>query len=63
MQKNSDEIIQNIRKYDFEVEVLSGHEEGITTSIGVLHFMQNTENFLIIDIGGRSTEFIYEFEK
>ena len=62
--KNSEEIIENIkRKYDFEVEVLSGHEEGITTSIGVLHFMQNTENFLIIDIGGRSTEFIYEFEK
>ena len=62
--KNSDEIIENIRKkYDFEVEVLSGHEEGITTSIGVLHFMENTENFLIIDIGGRSTEFIYEFEK
>ena len=61
--KNSDEIIQNIRKkYDFEVEVLSGHEEGITTSVGVLHFMQNIENFLIIDIGGRSTEFIYEFE-
>ena len=61
--KNSDEIIENIRrKYDFEVEVLSGNEEGITTSIGVLHFMQNTENFLIIDIGGRSTEFIYEFE-
>ena len=61
--KNSDEIIENIRrKYDFEVEVLSGHEEGITTSVGVLHFMQNTENFLIIDIGGRSTEFIYEYE-
>ena len=61
--KNSDEIIENIRnKYDFEVKVLSGHEEGITTSVGVLHFMQNTENFLIIDIGGRSTEFIYEFE-
>jgi len=61
--KNSDEIIENIRKkYDFEVEVLSGHEEGITTSIGVLHFMENSENFLIVDIGGRSTEFIYEFE-
>ena len=61
--KNSGEIIENIRrKYDFEVEVLSGHEEGITTSIGVLHFIENTENFLIIDIGGRSTEFIYEFE-
>ncbi len=62
--RNSEEIIENIkRKYDFEVEVLSGHEEGITTSIGVLNFMENTENFLIIDIGGRSTEFIYEFEK
>ena len=62
--KNSEEIIENIkRKYDFEVEVLSGHEEGITTSIGVLNFIENTENFLIIDIGGRSTEFIYEFEK
>jgi len=61
--RNSEEIIENIkRKYDFEVEVLSGHEEGITTSIGVLNFMENTENFLIIDIGGRSTEFIYEFE-
>ncbi len=61
--KNAEEIIENIkRKYDFEVEVLSGHEEGITTSIGVLHFIENTENFLIIDIGGRSTEFIYEFE-
>ena len=61
--KNSSEIIENIRKkFDFEVEVLSGHDEGITTSIGVLHFMENTENFLIIDIGGRSTEFIYEFE-
>ena len=61
--KNSSEIIENIRKkFDFEVEVLSGHDEGITTSIGVLHFMENTENFLIIDIGGRSTEFIYELE-
>ena len=61
--KNSDEVIENIRKkYDFEVEVLSGHDEGITTSIGVLHFMDNSENFLIVDIGGRSTEFIYESE-
>jgi len=61
--KNSHEIIESIKKkYGFEVEVLSGHEEGITTSIGVLHFMENSENFLIIDIGGRSTEFIYEFE-
>ena len=61
--KNAKKVIENIRKkYDFEIEVLSGHEEGITTSIGVLHFMKEIENFLIVDIGGRSTEFIYEFE-
>ena len=60
--KNADKVIENIRKkYDFEVEVLSGHDEGITTSIGVMHFMKKVENFLIVDIGGRSTEFIYEF--
>ena len=60
--KNANKVIENIRKkYDFEVEVLSGHDEGITTSIGVLHFMKKIENFLIVDIGGRSTEFIYEF--
>ena len=61
--KNAKEVIENIKKkYDLEIEVLSGHEEGITTSIGVLHFMKEIENFLIVDIGGRSTEFIYEFE-
>ena len=61
--KNANELIENIRKkFDFEIDVLSGHDEGITTSLGVLHFMENIENFLIIDIGGRSTEFIYEFE-
>ena len=61
--KNAKKVIENIRKkYDFEIEVLSGHEEGNTTSIGVGHFMKEIENFLIVDIGGRSTEFIYEFE-
>ena len=61
--KNADELIENIRKkFDFEIDVLSGHDEGITTSLGVLHFMENIENFLIVDIGGRSTEFIYEFK-
>ena len=48
--KNAKKVIENIRKkYDFEIEVLSGHEERITTSIGVLHFMKEIENFLIVD--------------
>ena len=61
--RNADKLIENIRKkFDFEIDVLSGHDEGLTTSLGVLHFIENIENFLIVDIGGRSTEFIYEFE-
>ena len=58
---NSDAIIDEIRrKLDIEVEVISGQQEGIITSLGVHHFMDNLQNYLIVDIGGRSTEFIYE---
>ncbi len=46
---NSGIFIENIKKkFGFDVEVLSGYEEGIATSIGVLHFMQNLKNFLIV---------------
>ena len=34
-------LLKILKKFGFDVEVLSGYEEGITTSIGVLHFMQN----------------------
>ena len=58
---NTIEFIDEIkRKIDIEVEVITGQQEGIITSLGVLHFMENLQNYLIVDIGGRSTEFIYE---
>ncbi len=58
---NTDEFIDEIRrKLDIEVEVITGQQEGIITSLGVNHFMDNLQNYLIVDIGGRSTEFIYE---
>ena len=58
---NTDEFIDEIRrKLDIEVEIITGQQEGIITSIGVHHFMDNLQNYLIVDIGGRSTEFIYE---
>ena len=58
---NSEEIIKQIqKKYDVEVEIVSGEEEGVLTSLGVLHSLGNIQNFLIVDIGGRSTEFIYD---
>ena len=58
---NTDEFIDEIRrKLDIEVEIITGLQEGIITSLGVHHFMDNLQNYLIVDIGGRSTEFIYE---
>jgi exopolyphosphatase/guanosine-5'-triphosphate,3'-diphosphate pyrophosphatase len=58
---NTNEVVDEIRKkLDIEVEVITGQQEGIITSLGVHHFMDNLKNYLIVDIGGRSTEFIYE---
>ena len=62
--KNSQEIIQLIeKKFGFEVDIVSGEEEGVLTSLGVLNSLGSLENFLIVDIGGRSTEFIYDDDK
>ena len=61
---NSQEIIQLIeKKFGFEVDIVSGEEEGVLTSLGVLNSLGSLENFLIVDIGGRSTEFIYDDDK
>jgi exopolyphosphatase/guanosine-5'-triphosphate,3'-diphosphate pyrophosphatase len=59
--ENSDDIIEQIqKKFDVEVDIVSGEEEGVLTSLGALHSFENIQNFLIVDIGGRSTEFIYD---
>ena len=59
--ENSEDIIEQIqKKFDVEVDIVSGEEEGVLTSLGVLHSFENIQNFLIVDIGGRSTEFIYD---
>ena len=61
---NSEEITQLIeKKFGFEVDIVSGEEEGVLTSVGVLNSLGSLENFLIVDIGGRSTEFIYDYER
>ena len=62
--QNSDEVIEEIRnKLDLDIQVISGEEEGLLTSIGVLSSNTIEENFFIVDIGGRSTELIYDSEK
>jgi len=62
--QNSEEIIEEVkRKFDLDLKVVSGEEEGQLTSVGVLSDSNINDDFLIVDIGGRSTEFIYEEDK
>jgi len=61
---NSQEITQQIvKRFGYDVEIVSGEDEGVLTSIGVLNSLGSLDNFIIVDIGGRSTEFIYDFDK
>ena len=61
---NSQDITQLIeKKFGIEVDIVSGEEEGVLTSVGVLNTLGGLDNFLIVDIGGRSTEFIYDSDR
>ena len=62
--KNSDEIIDDVKsKFNLDLKVISGEEEGYLTGIGVQSSFEDLENFLIVDIGGQSTELIYDIDK
>ena len=59
--ENSEEIIEEIKqKFKLEMRVITGEEEGQLTSVGVLSDSTLGDNLLIVDIGGRSTEIIYD---
>ena len=61
---NSQDITQLIeKKFGIEVDIVSGEEEGVLTSVGVLNTLGGLDNFLIVDIGGRSTEFIFDSDR
>ena len=56
---NADSIIDNVRtRFNLEIKMITGEEEGLLTSLGVQSSFDNLENYLIVDIGGQSTELI-----
>ena len=56
---NQAEVVNRIEQlFDVKVNVVPGIEEGYLTSLGVLNDTKLL-NYLIIDIGGRSTEFVF----
>ena len=61
--KNSDEIIDEVKKrFNLDIKIISGEEEGLLTSLGVQSSFKNLQNYLIVDIGGQSTELISDIE-
>ena len=61
--KNSDEVIDEVKKrFNLEIKMISGEEEGLLTSLGVQSSFENLENYLIVDIGGQSTELITDID-
>ncbi|MDA9737366.1 hypothetical protein N9U61_01310 [Acidimicrobiaceae bacterium] len=61
--KNSDEVIDEVKKrFNLEIKMISGEEEGLLTTLGVQSSFENLENYLIVDIGGQSTELITDID-
>ncbi|MBI4685116.1 MAG: Ppx/GppA family phosphatase [Nitrospirae bacterium] len=57
--KNSDEFIQRVwRETGIKIDVVSGKKEAELTAKGVLWGIEKSGTFLIVDIGGGSTEWI-----
>ena len=58
--KNAEEFRQRVlSETEINIEVISGEEEAELTARGVLFNLQETDSFLIVDIGGGSTEWIF----
>lgn len=57
---NGNKIADEIReKFDLDVRIVPGEEEARLSFIGAVSGCDNKKNFLVIDIGGGSTELIF----
>jgi len=62
--RNAEQFIDLINnKLGIVVEIVSGEQEGVLTSLGVLNSFPEIDDYVIIDIGGRSTELISKHKK
>lgn len=57
---NAQEIKEEIKKrYNVELDIISGEEECIYAFLGAVNAQPDNNNYLVIDIGGGSTEIVY----
>ncbi len=60
--RNKGDFISKVREnYNFEIEILSGEEEAELISFGInYHYDVKDKSILIFDLGGGSTEFVFQ---
>jgi exopolyphosphatase / guanosine-5'-triphosphate,3'-diphosphate pyrophosphatase len=57
---NTFDVIKEIKKsFDFDLTVISGEEEAEYAYLGTISNLDSTDNLIVIDIGGSSTEIIH----
>jgi exopolyphosphatase / guanosine-5'-triphosphate,3'-diphosphate pyrophosphatase len=57
---NKEELFKLGKKYDIPIEIIAGGAEAGMTYFGAISGLSNLKkNLLVVDIGGRSTEFIF----
>jgi len=60
---NSKEITDLIRKMGIDISIVSGEKESYYAYLGAISGLNDSEDTLVIDIGGGSTEIIYGKDK
>lgn len=62
--KNSEQIINEIKeRFNFHLNIVSGETEALYSFKGALSSFTNGDNYIMIDIGGASTEIVYGNKK
>jgi exopolyphosphatase/guanosine-5'-triphosphate,3'-diphosphate pyrophosphatase len=58
--KNSDLFLDMVKDFGFPIKLVSGAEEAEITYLGAASGLKENENLLVVDIGGGSTELIFD---
>ena len=61
--KNKDEFLQVAEKHQIPIHIIEGQKEAELTFLGGTYDFEETQGHVIVDVGGGSTEIIFQNEK